>query len=65
MTNQQHPITPPPELVGMWIREANHNGMPTGECWNVLTSALSQDPPYQLQLYSQAVAGIMGQQGAK
>jgi len=43
----------------------DNNGMPTAECWNVLTSALSQDPSYQLQLYSQAVAGIMGQQGAK
>ena len=41
------------------------NGMPTRECWNVLTSALSQDPPYQLQLYSQAVAGIMSKQGSK
>jgi hypothetical protein len=25
MTNQQHPITPPPELVRQWQREANHN----------------------------------------
>ena len=25
MTDNKHPITPPPELVETWIREANHN----------------------------------------
>ena len=25
MTQQQHPSTPPPELVREWQREANHN----------------------------------------
>ena len=25
MTHQQHPITPPPELVREWLREANNN----------------------------------------
>ena len=25
MTNQQHPITPPQELIDQWIRDANHN----------------------------------------
>lgn len=43
----------------------DNNGMPTGECWNVLTSALTQDPPYQLHQYSQAVAGIMNAQRSK
>lgn len=34
-------------------------GMPTGECWQVLSSALTQDPPFKLMPYSQAVAGLM------
>jgi hypothetical protein len=25
MTDYQHPITPPPELVEQWIKDANHN----------------------------------------
>ena len=25
MTDQQHPITPPQELIEQWIRDANHN----------------------------------------
>ena len=25
MTDQHHPITPPPELVEQWIKDANHN----------------------------------------
>jgi len=41
------------------------NGMPTGECWNVLTNALTQDPPYQLHQYSQTVAGVMNIQRSK
>ena len=28
MTNQQHPITPPPELVEQWIAEIWHEGTP-------------------------------------
>ena len=28
MTNQQHPITPPPELVQQWGHDANLNGVP-------------------------------------
>lgn len=28
MTNQQHPITPPPELVEQWIGEIWHEGTP-------------------------------------
>lgn len=35
------------------------NGMPTGDCWEVLTSALTQDPPFKLVPYSQAVANLM------
>jgi hypothetical protein len=44
-----------------WKEKPVHeaNGMPTGNCWQVLTSALSQDPPFKLVPYSQAVAGIM------
>jgi hypothetical protein len=43
----------------------NNNGMPTGECWNVLTNALTQDPPYQLHQYSQTVADVMNIQRSK
>jgi hypothetical protein len=28
MTNQQHPITPPPELVQQWVAEIWHEGTP-------------------------------------
>jgi hypothetical protein len=28
MTNQQHPITPPPELVEQWVAEIWHEGTP-------------------------------------
>jgi hypothetical protein len=28
MTNQQHPITPPPELVQHWVAEIWHEGTP-------------------------------------
>ena len=28
MTEQQHPITPPPELVEQWIAEIWHEGTP-------------------------------------
>lgn len=52
---------------GQWLPAAgwkeqqvySADGMPTGACWQVLTGALTQDPPFKLVPYSQAVAGIM------
>jgi hypothetical protein len=32
MTNQQHPITPPPELAQEWVLEAHHKEAPPGTC---------------------------------
>ena len=34
MTNQQHPIIPPPELVQQWVTEAHSKDAPPGTCPN-------------------------------
>lgn len=39
------------------VYDTNH--MPTGLCWDVLMSALSQDAPFNLVVYSRTLAGIM------
>jgi len=41
------------------------DGLPTGECWKMMTDALSQDPPYHLTQYSQTVAGLMNMNRSK
>lgn len=40
-------------------------GMPTGECWQTLESALSCDPPYKLVPYSPTVGSMLGRTGSK
>jgi len=53
--------------VDGWKEKAVYGkgGIPTGECWDTLLSALNQEEPFKLCPYSQSVAALMQSSRAK
>ena len=52
MTNQQHPLTPPPELMQQWVTEAHSKDAPPGTCPNtriIINRALEWAAEAELQ----------------
>ena len=53
--------------INGWKEKAvyDNNHMPTGACWQMFTDALTQDPPFKLSPYSQALGAVMNSTRAR